>query len=266
MAASAETFSFTPDTLQNSIQVADGPSQRRRYHRNWCCFANWNRTGPVLDWDDRRAKWNFELSHVTPEMLPHTFGGQLTDFDPKAYVRPRKTLKVMCRELQTAFSACSMATQHSELDIESVAKERVGTVFGSEMLYGEPDEIYSTVARSSPEGRFQPDLWGESAMKEIFPLWMLKYLPNMAACHYGIALGALGPNNTIVMGDTSGLSALIESISVIQRDAADVMVVCSTGTRVSLPRLLYLGISSMAPDEIRWRQAVDRLPSIAMAW
>ncbi|MEZ6092556.1 MAG: beta-ketoacyl synthase N-terminal-like domain-containing protein, partial [Pirellulaceae bacterium] len=175
------------------------------------------------------------------EMLPHTFGGQLTDFDPKAYVRPRKTLKVMCRELQTAFSACSMATQHSELDIESVAKERVGTVFGSEMLYGEPDEIYSTVARSSPEGRFQPDLWGESAMKEIFPLWMLKYLPNMAACHYGIALGALGPNNTIVMGDTSGLSALIESISVIQRDAADVMVVCSTGTRVSLPRLLYLG-------------------------
>ncbi|QDV12116.1 3-oxoacyl-[acyl-carrier-protein] synthase 2 [Rosistilla oblonga] len=182
-----------------------------------------------------------ELTHVTPEMLPYTYGGQLNDFDPKAYVRPRKTLKVMSRELQTAFSACVMATQQSGFDAAGTPKERIGTVFGSEMLYGEPEEIQPTVARSSPDGRFQPELWGQSAMKEIFPLWMLKYLPNMAACHYGIAIGALGPNNTIVMGDTSGLSAVAESISVIQRGAADVVVTCSTGTRVSLTRLLYQG-------------------------
>lgn len=182
-----------------------------------------------------------ELSHVTSDMLPYTYGGQLTDFDPKAYVRPRKTLKVMSRELQTAFSACVMATQQSGFDTADTPKERIGTVFGSEMLYGEPEEIQPTVARSSPDGKFQPELWGASAMKEIFPLWMLKYLPNMAACHYGIAIGALGPNNTIVMGDTSGLSAIAESISVIQRGAADVVVSCSTGTRVSLTRLLYQG-------------------------
>ncbi|QDS87637.1 3-oxoacyl-[acyl-carrier-protein] synthase 2 [Rosistilla ulvae] len=182
-----------------------------------------------------------DLTHVTPEMLPYTYGGQLDDFDPKAYVRPRKTLKVMSRELQTAFSACVMATQQSGFDACDTPKERIGTVFGSEMLYGEPEEIQPTVARSSPEGRFQPELWGQSAMREIFPLWMLKYLPNMAACHYGIAIGALGPNNTIVMGDTSGLSAVAESISVIQRGAADVVVTCSTGTRISLTRLLYQG-------------------------
>ncbi|QDV68282.1 3-oxoacyl-[acyl-carrier-protein] synthase 2 [Rosistilla carotiformis] len=181
------------------------------------------------------------LTHVTADMLPYTYGGQLTDFDPKAYVRPRKTLKVMSRELQTAFSACVMATQQSGFDVAGTPKERIATVFGSEMLYGEPEEIQPTVARSSPEGRFQPELWGPSAMKEIFPLWMLKYLPNMAACHYGIAIGALGPNNTIVMGDTSGLSAVAESISVIQRGAADVVVTCSTGTRISLTRLLYQG-------------------------
>ena len=33
------------------------------------------------------------------------FGGQIPDFDPKLYVRPRKSLKVMSREIQLGFAA-----------------------------------------------------------------------------------------------------------------------------------------------------------------
>ena len=40
----------------------------------------------------------------------------MTDFDPKLYVRPRKSLKVMAREIQFGFAAADMALQDANLD------------------------------------------------------------------------------------------------------------------------------------------------------
>ena len=74
--------------------------------------------------------------------------------------------------------------------------------------------------------------WGASFMDNLFPLWMLKYLPNMSACHLGIANDLQGPSNTQVLGDTGALAAAIEAIHVIQRDAADAMVVGGVGNYI----------------------------------
>ena len=37
------------------------------------------------------------------------FGGQVPSFDPKLYVRPRKSLKVMSRDIQFGFAAADLA-------------------------------------------------------------------------------------------------------------------------------------------------------------
>lgn len=176
-----------------------------------------------------------------PEM---TIGGMIADFDPKAYVRPRKALKVMCRELTTAYAAAQMAYEQGGIESFLASDEgdrhRVGTVFGSEMLYGSPEEMASAIQRCLDEnGEVVEADFGEAAMREMYPLWMLRYLPNMAACHVGIAIEAFGHNNTIVQGDTSGLAALIESASVIQRDLVDTVLTGATGDRVSTTGLAY---------------------------
>ncbi|MEM9587683.1 MAG: beta-ketoacyl synthase N-terminal-like domain-containing protein, partial [Planctomycetota bacterium] len=67
----------------------------------------------------------------------------------------------------------------------------------------------------------------------------LKYLPNMPTCHVGIAVGAHGPNNTLVLGDVSGPAALAESISCLDRGHADYMICGGSGTRVNTTRLNY---------------------------
>ena len=41
--------------------------------------------------------------------LPPAFGGEVADFDPKQYVRPRKSLKVMSRDIQLGFAAADLA-------------------------------------------------------------------------------------------------------------------------------------------------------------
>ncbi len=186
----------------------------------------------------------------------HWVGGPLIGFDAAQYVRPRKALKVMGRELQTAFAASQMAMNHAGLpaaiDDNLVLRNQVATVFGSQMLYGPASEIADAVRSSmNSDRRCDIHLFGETAMRDIMPLWMLKYLPNMAACHVGISIGATGPNNTIVSGDVSATSALMESVCTLQRGAASAVVCGAAGSRIDETYMIYRGdapLPSVGPD------------------
>ena len=174
---------------------------------------------------------------------------EIEDFDAKRFVRPRKAIKVMCREIQTAFAASMMSAEQSgvlspECELsEHVDPNRLATVFGSEMLYHPAD--LAEAARVGIEAAAETDepidlqVFGKEGLRKVTPLWLLKHLPNMPACHVGISLGALGPNNTLVTGDISGVDALAEAISCMTRGAADVAVVAAAGTRINETRFTY---------------------------
>ncbi|TWT94856.1 3-oxoacyl-[acyl-carrier-protein] synthase 2 [Botrimarina colliarenosi] len=190
------------------------------------------------------------------------FGGAVTDFDGKKYVQPRKSLKVMAREIQLAFAAGEMAWTNAGLDAAEVDPERVGVVGAAGLLYCGLDELVSPMAESLNE-RGEVDLkeWGNRGMRQLFPLWMLKYLPNMAACHVGIRRQAFGPTNTISLGDVSSLLAIGEAAAVIQRGAADVMLAGGTSTKLDLTDLVFhggLGLSRRAGDPAGACRPFDR--------
>ena len=178
-----------------------------------------------------------------------SIGAPILDFDPKQYVKPRKALKVMCREIQTAFAASQLAAENAGLgeDLPAEAGGRlqpqdIGTVFGSEMFYGPSLEMEDAIrACMDSQGVVNAGMFGNAALKNIMPLLMLKYLPNMPACHVGIAMNAHGPNNTQVLGDVSAPAALIEAASCIERGLAKVMITGASGTRISTTRLNYRG-------------------------
>jgi 3-oxoacyl-[acyl-carrier-protein] synthase II len=182
--------------------------------------------------------WLEELRGVK---LPFRFAGRVKDFDPKQYVQPRKTIKVMCHEIQTAFAAAGMAMSDGKLEKETIAPERLGVVLGSEMLYGELDELAEAVRHCQVDGEFDMSQWGDHAFKDLFPLWMLKYLPNMAACHISIAHDARGPNNSIVEGGASSLLAIGEATAAIERGHADAMLAGGSGSSVSFGCLPFRG-------------------------
>ena len=70
-------------------------------------------------------------------------------------------------------------------------------------------------------------------MGEIGPLWLLRQLPNMPACHISIEFDARGPNNTITCRESSALLALAEAVGVIRRGAADCMIVGASSSEYS---------------------------------
>ncbi len=166
------------------------------------------------------------------EGLPIQHTATVDDFDPKAFVTPRKSIKLMCREIQFGVAAASLAVQHASLDLKTIDPFRIGVVLGSEMLYGSPAElgpVFNDVLVNEPF--CTPTQFGKY-IHGLFPLWMLKYLPNMPACHVGIAHNAQGANNTIVQGDASTLLAIIEASQVLQRGWADVIIAGGTGSTI----------------------------------
>ena len=174
-------------------------------------------------------------------------GAPVVDFKPKLHVKPRKALKVMCREIQTAFASAHLAVAHAGLaesipatDDGVVTPERLAAIYGSEVFYNPPQELEDTTNACIDEnGVFHPGQFGGAARHELMPLWMLKYLPNMPACQVGISLNSQGPNNTLVLGDVSGPASLLEGESYLDRDLADVVLVGATGTRIAATRMIY---------------------------
>ena len=63
---------------------------------------------------------------------------------------------------------------------------RRGVIGGAGLLYCELDELDQPFKSWLNHENFDIERWSRLAMGEMYPLWMLKYLPNMPACHIGI--------------------------------------------------------------------------------
>lgn len=174
------------------------------------------------------------------------FAGELIDFEPKLYVKPRKSLKVMSPQIQMGVASATLAIEDAELDTSTVEQERMGVVYGSPMMYSEVNDLREFFDACSDDNEFKFDRMGETFPSQMYPLWMLKFLPNMMASHIGIAAQARGPNNSIISGDVSSLLAMIEATSVIRRGLADVMLTGGGGSRLFLTTTAYRGESNLS--------------------
>lgn len=203
------------------------------------------------------------LTSLPSGNLPCKLAAEVKDFDPLAYVYEKKHLKVMSRDIQLGVSAASLAVKDAGLQPGDVDPERFGVEFGAGHISFTPEELASA-ARDylDPSQREGYTRWGEGSMGSIAPLWLLRQLPNMPACHVSIEHDAHGPNNTITSAEASPLLALQEAMRVIARDQADAMIVgaCSSNIHpVDLARLhLYDSLSRREDDPTRACRPFDR--------
>jgi 3-oxoacyl-[acyl-carrier-protein] synthase II len=169
------------------------------------------------------------LQVFDPAPLPCHIAGEIVNFDAKNYIdkKERKSLRVMARSIQLAVAAAQLALNDSGVDKQALDPTRFGIEFGSSLIASELEELGPAAQVS---GNCQPDTidlekWGDQGLACIPPLWMLKYLPNMLACHVSILHNAQGPNNTITESDVASLLALGEAYRILGRDQADFFLV-----------------------------------------
>ena len=185
------------------------------------------------------------IDRLVAANYPAPIGGEVLDFQPKQYVKPRKSLKVMCRETQLGFTAAELAWVDAQLDEATVDPERLGAVVGTNIFRSQLEDLTELYQAATADGDFSFDRWG-AAMREMYPLWMLKYLPNMTCCHIGIAHDARGPINSIVQGNVSSLLSIIEAADVIARGHADIMIAGGASSMLSAVDLAWHGAADMS--------------------
>ncbi|MBL9119301.1 MAG: hypothetical protein JNL80_05225 [Phycisphaerae bacterium] len=156
-------------------------------------------------------------------------------FDVKSYVPKsyRKATKVMARDIELAVGAAHEAVRDAGLLTKSMegsaegatptlSPDRVGCHIGAGLIAADIDELTTALYTARDEaGTFSYALWGTQGMSNLTPLWLLKYLPNMLACHVTIIHDCQGPSNTITCAETSAALSIGESMRVIERGDAD---------------------------------------------
>lgn len=163
---------------------------------------------------------------TTPLAAQAPEGFKVRNFVPKTY---RKATKVMAKDIELAVAAADLAAKDAKLttaatpDAEpSYDPARVGCHIGAGLIAADTTELTAALdqSRGGDDG-FDIHHWGSEGMTHLTPLWLLKYLPNMLACHVTIVHDLQGPSNTITCAEASGGLSLGESLRVIQRGQAD---------------------------------------------
>ncbi len=157
--------------------------------------------------------------------FPAQHGGEVPDFDPKKYVANRKNIKLMSRDIQFAVGASKLAFEDAGLLPQSLDLAQSGVIVGSSVINNELEELASGYLKAvQPDGTFSMPQFGSVGVPSLFPLWMLKYLPNMPASHVAIEFGLRGYSNTVTFSAASGAQAIGEAARVIERGDAAVML------------------------------------------
>ncbi len=193
--------------------------------------------------------------------LPSKLAAEVPEFDALDYISDKKMLKVMSRDIQLGVSSANLAMDDAKLLRGEIDPDRLGVVFGASRITTTPQELAEAAAYCARDEKFDFDRWGEDSMGQIYPLWLLKQLPNMSACHVSIEHDARGPNNTITSREASALLALSEAVATIQRGAADAMIVGACGSEIhpiDIARLNLCESLSHRDDPIRACRPFDR--------
>jgi 3-oxoacyl-[acyl-carrier-protein] synthase II len=201
--------------------------------------------------------------------LPIDAGAEIRDFDLRKYSLPkfwnalRKTKKYLARDIQLAVAAAQLAVVDAGLAEGGVDPTRIGIDLGAGLISSELDELAPAIAQAYGDGKaFDFQVWGRESIEMIEPIWLLKYLPNMLACHISILIDCQGPSNTITEADASSNLAIAEAARIIARGRADVMITGGADSKIhplSLVRMaLYESMSHWKGDPSQACRPFDR--------
>jgi 3-oxoacyl-[acyl-carrier-protein] synthase II len=183
--------------------------------------------GPIASFD--ASGFACQIAGQVPEY-------KVNDFVPKSY---RKAAKVMARDIELAVIAADDAMKHAQLQTRAYTESspvnslRFGCNIGAGLISAELNELISAMHAARDENKLDLAKWGTDGMTQLTPLWLLKYLPNMLACHVTIVHGLMGPSNTITCADASSHLAIGEAFRTIQRGKADLAICGGAESRIN---------------------------------
>ena len=144
------------------------------------------------------APQNLRLHEIPPNLE--------TDCDSAAWLRNRKSIKLMAKADHLALTAAGQAVKDAGLT--SAQLERAGIYFAVGRLAFEDTYLNQLYQYSQKDGAFDMARFSNETYWRLHPLLTFKCLPNMAVFHVSFNLGIHGPSFVSYPGIGQWFSAL----------------------------------------------------------
>jgi 3-oxoacyl-[acyl-carrier-protein] synthase II len=158
------------------------------------------------------------LTSFDHSAYPIHIAGEIKNFDPEEHM-DRRDARRMARFSQFAIAATQEAIKQAELEMDEVERTRVGVLIGNGI--GGLVETQEAVRTMDERGGMKID-----------PFYYPKMLPNMAAAHIALHIGAKGYNNTVITACAAGTQALGDALDLVRAGRVDVAI--AGGTEATL--------------------------------
>jgi 3-oxoacyl-[acyl-carrier-protein] synthase II len=142
---------------------------------------------------------------------PVRIAAEIKDFSPGDFME-RADYRMMDRFIQYAMAAGLMAWDDAGLpQAAALDRDRVGVAIGAGVGGQETFQDHAEVLRTL-------------GVRAVPPYHLPMFLPNMAAAHVSIRLGAKGPTTCVATACASGANAIGDAYRTVERGEADVML------------------------------------------
>jgi len=183
-----------------------------------------------------------QITAFDPVGFTCKLAGQVPDYKIQQYVQKnyRKATKLMSRDIELvviaadeAIKSGGLVTKGVDPERVNINPERVAINLGAGLISCDLVELAPAVAASVTDGEFDIRKWGKDGLDLVTPLWLLKYLPNMLACHIGIIHDIQGPSNSITCAEASAHLAIGEAAHIIARGNSDIALAGGAEAKVN---------------------------------
>jgi 3-oxoacyl-[acyl-carrier-protein] synthase II len=158
------------------------------------------------------------LTSFDHSAYPIHIAGEVKNFNPEDHM-DRRDARRMARFSQLAIAATQEAIMQAELDMDEVDRTRVGVLLGNGI--GGLVETQEAVRMIDRRGGMKID-----------PFYYPKMLPNMAAAHIALHIGAKGYNNTVITACAAGTQGIGDALDLVRSGRVDVAI--AGGTEATL--------------------------------
>lgn len=208
---------------------------------------------PITHFDASRARSRVaaEVAGYDDEMLP---------------TEPRYNV-VLGRPMRLGLVAAAEALANARLDRDSEARARAACLMAIGRYEFNLDEFGSAFARSlkpDPEGGYAFDryVFRTRGARSTHPMWLLKFIPNLAVAHIVRTFGMQGEANTYTTEAAAGLQVLADAAESIREGRYDVALCGAADSRLTplgVARYAALGLlAEGGPEETAVSRPFDR--------
>jgi 3-oxoacyl-[acyl-carrier-protein] synthase II len=126
------------------------------------------------------------------------------------------------------------ALSQSGLSSEAMPRDQIGFFAGMGMFDYKIEDLLPAVIKSRDvHGHMDYDAFYAEGYQEIYPLWPLSVLNNIAFCQVGINLDIQGENSVFSPHADSGVQAIAESVRTLRDGKAKVVLAAGVSEKVS---------------------------------